>query len=258
MNRKTLARPRLDGAGWAHPYPLNPFSPVLYADGGEGAPPAPAPDGGAAPGGHQPAGGTGAAPADTGELDLSTLDPRVQKMIADLRGEAGKARTVAKQNAAAEARQELAQDIGKALGLVQDDKATTPEELTQQLRESQQHLGSAQEQAVAAQMELHVYRTAHRLGADADALLDSRSFCDEIDSIDPGDDPKAFNAAVEKAIRGAIQRTPSLRARAGRSGADLSGGSSEQPHSLDKQIAEATQKRDFASVIRLKRQRAAQ
>lgn len=47
--KRTLARHRLDGAGWAHPYSLDPFSPVLYAEAGarraataDRAPPVPA------------------------------------------------------------------------------------------------------------------------------------------------------------------------------------------------------------------------
>jgi hypothetical protein len=261
MYRNTLARPRLDGAGWAHPYTVTPFSPILYADGGEGTAVAAAPDGGAVPGGQQPTGdGAGQAQPDGSGQDVASLPEWAQKAITDLRAEAGKARTVAKQNAAQEARQQLAQDIGKTLGLVKDDdKATTPEELTQQLRDSHERGNAAEERAVAAALELHVYRTAHRLGADADALLDSRAFCDQIDNIEVSDEPGAFNAAVEKAVQEAIQRSPNLRARgAGRSGADLSGGTSEQPHTLDKQIAEAAAKRDFPAVIRLKRQKAAQ
>lgn len=256
MHTRTLARARLDGAGWAHPY-TDPF--VCYADGAiEGTPPptpaaAPAPpaaDG--APAG-QPAGS-----GDTGGQDITSLPDWAQKVITEARAEAGKARTVAKQNAADAARQELAQDIGKALGLVEGDKAPTPEELTAQLRESQGQITSAQEQAAAAAIELHVYKTAARLGADADALLDSRAFCDSIDALDPDQQPEQFNAAVQQAIEAALHRNPSLRARtAGRSGADLGGGSGDQPHSLDKQIAAATAKRDFATVIRLKRQRAA-
>lgn len=34
MRMRTLARHRLDGDGWARPYPLSPFSPVFYASGG--------------------------------------------------------------------------------------------------------------------------------------------------------------------------------------------------------------------------------
>lgn len=61
------------------------------------------------------------------------------------------------------------------------------------------------------------------------------------------------------AIKAAVKKLAKLAPRgAGRSGADLSGGAGEQPHNLDKQIAEATAKRDFNRVIALKRQRAAQ
>lgn len=61
------------------------------------------------------------------------------------------------------------------------------------------------------------------------------------------------------AIKAAVKKLAKLAPRgAGRSGADLSGGAREQPHNLDKQIAEATAKRDFTRVIALKRQKAAQ
>lgn len=61
------------------------------------------------------------------------------------------------------------------------------------------------------------------------------------------------------AIKAAVKKLAKLAPKgAGRSGADLSGGTSEQPHSLDKQIAEATAARNFNKVIALKRQRAAQ
>lgn len=84
------------------------------------------------------------------------------------------------------------------------------------------------------------------LGEAAD-LIDTRQFVGEDGEVDTA------------AIKAAVKKLAKLAPRgAGRSGADLSGGTSEQPHSLDKQIAEATQKRDFATVIRLKRQRAAQ
>ncbi|WP_037823056.1 hypothetical protein [Streptomyces sp. NRRL B-24720] len=84
------------------------------------------------------------------------------------------------------------------------------------------------------------------LGEAAD-LIDTRQFVGEDGEVDL----KAIKAAVTKLAKLAPKG-------AGRSGADLSGGTGEQPHSLDKQIAEATQKRDFATVIRLKRQKAAQ
>lgn len=62
------------------------------------------------------------------------------------------------------------------------------------------------------------------------------------------------------AIKSAVTKLSKLAPRgAGRSGADMggAGGSGDQNASLDKQIQEATAKRDFATVIRLKRQKAA-
>ncbi|HET6356089.1 hypothetical protein [Streptomyces sp.] len=261
MNKSTLARTHLDGTGWAHPYGHGPFDPYLYADGGDGgASASTSPTPGGEPVAVPETGGQPAAPAGavTSGQDIASLPDWAQKVITEARAEAGKARTVAKQNAATEARQQLAQELAPILGLG-GDKPPTPEELTAQLRESQGQITSAQEQAAAAAIELHVYKTAARLGADADALLDSRAFCDSIDALDPDQQPEQFNAAVQQAIEAALHRNPSLRARsAGRSGGDMGGGGSgDQPHSLDKQIAEATAKRDFATVIRLKRQRAA-
>jgi len=257
MRKQTTARHRLDGAGWAHPYRTGPFDPYLYADGGA------ADDSGTLPGGA-PAVDPGQLPEQPEQRpeapgqDVSSLPDWAQKLITDARAEAGKARTVAKQNAAQEARQQLTTDIGKALGLIEGDKAPTPEELTSQLRDSHGALTAAREEAAAAAIELHVYRTASKLGADADALLDSRAFCDTIDAIPADSDAEAFSTAVRQAIEAAMGRNPGLRARtAGRSGADHGAGGEATPN-IDKQIADAISRRDFPTAIRLKRQRAAQ
>lgn len=267
MQKRTLARHRLDGAGWSHPYGRGPFSPTVYADGGggdgSGSGSGAGGDGGSGSSGQggtgaagqgsgqggQPSGQSGSQPGsnpddgrgDGGE-DVKSLPDWAQKLIGDARAEAGKARTVAKQNAAEEARKQLAQDIGKALGIVEGGKAPTPEELTTQLRESQSQITTAQEDAAAARIELHVYRTAHRLGADADALLDSRSFAETIDSIDPsGKTPEAFNAEVETAITKALTANPQLRAGRvpRRGGGDFAGGpgTERRPTSLHDAIA---------------------
>lgn len=257
MRTQTTTHPRLDGAGWVHPYPTRPFDPYLYADGGA------ADDPGSSPG-EPPVAEPAASREQPGQRpdvsgqDVSTLPDWAQKVIADARAEAGKARTVAKQNAAQEARQQLTTDIGKALGLIEGEKAPTPEELTAQLRDSHGALTAAREEAAAAAIELHVYRTASKLGADADALLDSRAFCDTIDAIPADSDAEAFSAAVRQAIEAAMGRNPALRARtAGRSGADHGAGG-EVMAGIDKQIADAISRRDFPTAIRLKRQRAAQ
>ncbi|SDM77254.1 hypothetical protein [Streptomyces wuyuanensis] len=256
MHRNTLARARLDGAGWAHPY-TDPF--VCYADGGDGGGSGSGSGGagdgtggtgsgqggqGSGPSGSQSGqGGSGTDPWAGYQWDgkVDSLPEPVAKVIREAREDAGKARTVAKANAATEARNELLGTISKALGL-EGDKPPTAEQLTQQLTESHGKLTAAEERAASATLELHVYKTANRLGADADALLDSRSFCDQIDNIDPaGKTPEEFNAAVEQAIRAALDGNPQLRAGRAprRGGGDFAGGpgTERRPTSLNDAIA---------------------
>ncbi|MFF6940460.1 hypothetical protein [Streptomyces lavendulae] len=245
MNKYTSARVRLDGAGWAHPYGHSPFAPFLYADGGDGsgasgeAPAAAAGEAGqgtqqplhqAVQQAMQPPAPPASNPWNGFQWDgnVDSLPDPIAKIIREAREEAGKARTVAKANAATEAREELLATISKAVGMDSGDTPPTPEQLTQQLMQSHSELSAAQEQAASAAIELHVYKAAHRLGANADALLDSRAFCDAIDSIDASQDPAAFNGAVEKAINAALGANPNLRAHiSAPSGADLSGGTGE-------------------------------
>ncbi|MER5482925.1 hypothetical protein ABT024_06875 [Streptomyces sp. NPDC002812] len=245
MNQHTLARVRLDGAGWAHPYGHSPFAPFLYADGGDGsgdgsgAPAAAAGEAGqgtqqplhqAVQQAMQPPAQPAANPWDGFQWDgnVDSLPDPVAKIIREAREEAGKSRTVAKQNAATEAREELLATISKAVGMDTGDTPPTPEQLTQQLMESHVELSSAQERATSAAIELHVYKAATRLGVNADALLDSRAFCDAIDNIDAAADPAAFNSAVEHAINAALGQNPNLRAQlSAASGGDLSGGTGE-------------------------------
>ncbi|MGW8988714.1 hypothetical protein ACWGRF_02065 [Streptomyces zhihengii] len=257
MHTRTLARARLDGAGWAHPYPLAPWSPVVYADGGNepdpnAAPTPPAP--GTPPTPTPPAvPPTPAPPAGGHGEDINSLPAWAQKALTDARAEAGKSRTVAKQNAADQARAELVEQFAQVLG-IGTEKPPTADELAAQLRDTTARSDAAEERAAAAAIELHVYRTAARLGADAEALLDSRAFCDAVDDLDPSD-PAAFNTAVQAAIETALTNNPRLRARpsAGRSGGDLGGGggSGDQAHSLDKQIAQAKADGNWREAMRL-------
>ncbi|MFD8151739.1 hypothetical protein ACFV28_13440 [Streptomyces sp. NPDC059720] len=147
---------------------------------------------------------------------------RLEAELADARKEAGKSRTTAKQRAAEEARTELAQQIGRALGLVDDDTPPDPDQLAQQL---------AAEQAKARQtaVELAVFRTAPTAGADPDALLDSRAFADSVANLDPTD-----TDAIKNAITAAVEANPRLAAQQqapqqqgtgpARSGAEFTGG----------------------------------
>lgn len=127
-------------------------------------------------------------------------DPKAaQAEIERLRKENGASRTNAKAQAAEDARKELAQTIGKALGLVEDEPID-PAKLTESLT-------AAQADARRAQVELAVFRSATAANGDPAALLDSSSFLASLDGIDPTD-----TAAVTAAIEAAVAANPRLGA----------------------------------------------
>ena len=170
-------------------------------------------------------------------------DPEAAKAeIERLRKENGASRTNAKQQAADEARKELAQTIGKALGLVEDEPVD-PNQLTQQLTASQAA-------AKAAQVELAVFRAAASTDADASALLDSRTFLAKVADIDPGD-----SAAIAAAIAEAVTANPRLGKAATAPGLKpnpAQGRSASPPATVAEQIAAAQAAGDTRQVLRLK------
>ncbi|QOR55778.1 MAG: minor structural protein [Catenulispora phage 69_17] len=64
-------------------------------------------------------------------------------------------------------------------------------------------LQQAQASARAREVELAVLRVAGRSGADGDALLDSRSFLDSLNGVDPTD-----AAAITEAVKAAVTANP--------------------------------------------------
>lgn len=155
-----------------------------------------------------------------GADDLANLSPAdLAKMVRDLRKENGDSRANAKRSAAEEARNELTQSIGKALGLIKDgnekpDAAKLTQTVTEQATENK-----------SLKTELAVYKAASKAGADADALLDSRGFLAKLTDLDPTD-----SKAITKVIEDAVKDNPKLKAAraAGQSGAEFTGGSGEQ------------------------------
>lgn len=140
-------------------------------------------------------------PADPAPTADPWADPVAAKAeIEKLRRENGAARTTAKQTAADEARAELAQTIGKALGVVKDDAPVDPADLTQQITTSQA-------EAKQARVELAVFRNAAEAGGDPAALLDSASFLEKVANLDPADP-----AAIAAAIAAAVEANPRLGA----------------------------------------------
>lgn len=144
-----------------------------------------------------------------------------EKYVKQLRDEAATHRTKAKEAADA-AKQELAQQIGKALGLVEDETPPNPDDLLKQLSSKDSDLRQKT-------VELALYRTAATAGADAEGLLDSRRFMAKVDALDTSS--TTFAADLASAITEAVTADPKL-ATAGpvpeRSGGEITGGSGER------------------------------
>ncbi|WP_432155532.1 hypothetical protein [Streptomyces sp. bgisy153] len=216
MNTRHLARHRRAdyAAGWAHPYALSPWSPIVYADGGQGG------DGGTgagagngsgdggtgAQGGDQGAAGTGnQAPPNTppapaqqpAEGDVAALPEWAQKLIKDAQ----------QQPPQQQAQQPPAAPEQAAEG-----------DLSRLPKWAQQQLTQAQQQAKTAAVQAAVLRAAPNAGANVAALLDSQSAMTALAAVDPTD-----QAAVTEAIKAAVQAQPHLAAAVGpaRGGADF-------------------------------------
>ena len=116
-----------------------------------------------------------------------------QAEIERLRRENAKDRTAAKTAAADEARNALAQSIGKALGLVKDDAPVDPAVLTQQLEQSQA-------MTLQARIENAAMRAALAGGADPVKLLDSVAFLQKVGALDPADSA-GYAAAVAETLK---------------------------------------------------------
>lgn len=252
------------GTTWSHPYGAAPFG-VLYADGGDGDGSDSTSDGGGDAGGtgdtDTGAGGgddagaagdstgaatdTGAGAGSSGE-DLAAKVARLEKELKGANAEAGKARTDAKKKAADEERARITKELGKVLGLVEDDKdaAPDPAKLTAEItRATAAHRETA--------VELAVFKRAARGGADPDALTDSRAFLAKLKDLDPAADD--FTKKLDKAIAEAVSDNPKLKASGTATAAaaavsDFTGGDGEpdkatQADDIDKIRAERRKRR---------------
>jgi len=148
--------------------------------------------------------------------------------IERLRKENGAARTNAKQKAAEEARNELAQQIGKAIGLVQGDEAPDPNKLAEQLAESQR---AATENAAA----LIRYKTAIEKQVPSHLM-----------EFIGGSTAEEVEASIEKVLAAFAASKPNGPQP------DPSQGQQGAPTSLDAQIAEAEKAGNTREAIRLK------
>lgn len=175
-------------------------------------------------------------------------DPaELHAMIRDLRKE-NASRRAKSSTAAEEARKEVAQTIGKALGLVEDEQID-PARLTESLT-------AAQTQAKQAQVALAVYQNASTAGGDPVALLDSTTFLKSVEGVDPAD-----TAAVAAAIAAAVAANPRLGAAPGDpripAPNPAQGSSAGGVPDLDTQIAAAQKAGDIKGAIHLQNQKLA-
>lgn len=156
------------------------------------------------------------------DRSIAGLPRWAQDLITGLRQENGAARTNAKAAAADEARKELAQQVGKALGLVKDNEAEVdPAQL-------QRDLAKAQATNRDRDAELYVWQHATELGVDPQALTDSRAFAAAISELDSS--AQDFSAKVHAAAQEAAKTNPRLKAQApgaqapGKGGSEFAGG----------------------------------
>ncbi|WGH93870.1 hypothetical protein QDX21_03465 [Auritidibacter ignavus] len=153
--------------------------------------------------------------------------------IERLRRENARDRTTSRDNAAQQAREEISQQIGKALGIIDDtDSAPDPAKLTEQVEQAR----NRERQAI---IELAVHRSAIKHGADPEALLDSRAFINKLGDLDPTGEN--FAETIETTIADAVDNNPRLRSAGqvpNRSGGELNNGQKEAQKKTPEQLAD--------------------
>ncbi|MGH3704196.1 MAG: hypothetical protein ACRDT9_06160, partial [Agromyces sp.] len=166
----------------------------------------------------------------TGAWDgkIESLDPAAQKIITDLRREAGDYRVKA---TTAESRTKA---ILEAAGIV--DKTDPVEALKSTTAERDTFKTEARE----ASLKLAVYQAAGTAGGNPDALLDSNTFLASVRELDSTSSD--FSTKVTDAIKAAVAANPTLKqARAaGASTVEPAGGTGEQGQITEAQLAQMT------------------
>jgi hypothetical protein len=144
---------------------------------------------------------------------VEELPAWAQKLLRDTRSDAAKYRTSAKElqdrfEQAEKAREQQMAGIAKALGLAPDE--ATPEQIAAERDAEKARADGERQRARQAAVELATYRAAATMGADGNALLDSRSFVSAIEGLDPSADD--FAQRVKDAITEALETHPEWKA----------------------------------------------
>lgn len=166
---------------------------------------------------------------------VEDLPAGAQKLIADLRKEAGTRRSEAadQKKAREEAEAKAAagdEKFGNAIEALTRALGLTPDLPNEPEQSPEERLNQISAEYQQSRVELAVYRAAAAHGGDPDALLDSRTFLSRAAKLDPADE--GFDKAIAAAIGDAVATNPKLRAApakppAAPSGGDFGGGPAE-------------------------------
>ena len=192
--------------------PGQPAPPVVPSPPTPAGPPAtppgpPAPTGYGDPlAGVQPAGSR-----PMSERSLDEFPPEIRGYIESLRRESGDNRVKAKTaeetaaKAADAAKEEWAERIAKAFGLVTDEPGDQGEQLTPEQRVEQvtAQLETERTDHGDALRELAIWKAAHTAGGNPQRLTDSRTFMRQVAGLDPT--AEDFGAKVAAAIGAAVE-----------------------------------------------------
>lgn len=150
--------------------------------------------------------------------DFESLSPRTQQEIRALR--AGEATYRTKLREAEQESGTLKSTLDSIMKALNPGADEDPAELARALKEKDNQIRQGS-------IELSVYRSASKLGADPDALLDSSSFMREALKLDSKSD--TFGADLESVVKASLEGNSRLAGKkkapaAKASGADISGG----------------------------------
>lgn len=174
---------------------------------------------------------TNTTTTDAGQQQTNVWDDpaAARAEIERLRRENASERVNAKNTAAEAERQRILKLLSP------EAEAPTVESLSAAIQEKDQTLTQAQADAMAAKLELAVYKAAPGAKADPAALLDSNSFREAVKGIDPTD-----TDAITAAITAATTTNPRLKASqaAAVGGADIAGGAGQSRTYTRAQLAD--------------------
>lgn len=184
--------------------------------------------------------GTGQTEAQSGQQATTTSteiwnDPaKAQAEILRLRRENGDERVNAKAKAADDARAEIAQTIGKALGIIKDGESLDPAKLQEQLQQR-----DADNRTL--RVEVAVERAARAAGAYDDLMVAALARQGKLTGLDPT--AATFQTDVDALVKGAVDADPRLKTTAraaGASGIEQTGGTGELGQITEEQLKTMT------------------